>query len=127
MLGVRVPPGLPCIFNLDEILMEEKAVKTKSKVQTKSNKASGMIEGWVTFFKEVKIEMKKVTWPPRREIVGSTTALLVATIIIGVFLGIVDLVLAEGIQPALTGNAGIMSAVTLVLFIGILMWVYKSN
>ena len=102
------------------------------KVTPKTKKPSSMsskgkISGWITFFKEVKAELKKVTWPPRREIVSSTVALIVATVLIGVFLGIVDIILAKGIAPALAGNAGIMSVVTLVMFVGILVWVYKSN
>ena len=81
----------------------------------------------MTFLREVRAELRKVTWPPRREIVSSTSALIVATLLIGLFLGIVDFILAKGIQPALTGNAGAMSVATVILFIGILLWVFKSN
>jgi preprotein translocase subunit SecE len=100
-----------------------KIAKPKNAVKDKK----GIISSWMDFLKEVRVEMKKVTWPPRKEIIGSTTALLSATVLIGVFLGAVDLVLAKGIQPALAGHAGVMSAITLVIFIGILFWVYKSN
>ena len=113
----------------DNKAVAEKSGKTAKPRQksAKSEKGIGMIAGWITFLRETQVEMKKVTWPPRREILGSTTALLVATILIGIFLGVVDLVLAEGIQPALSGQPNIMSFVTLALFIGILLWVYKSN
>ncbi|MBN1356224.1 preprotein translocase subunit SecE [bacterium] len=90
-------------------------------------KTRGKVAGWISFFKEVRVELKKVTWPPRREIISSTMALIVATLLIGLFLGVVDMILAKGIAPALAGNAGIMTVATLVMFIGILVWVYKSN
>lgn len=83
--------------------------------------------GWLTFLDEVNVEMRKVTWPSRKEIIGSTTALIIATLLISVFLGIVDLVLAKGVQPALAGSADVWSYITLVIFASILVWVYKSN
>lgn len=83
--------------------------------------------GWLQFLDEVNVEMKKVTWPSRKEVIGSTTALMIATVIIGLFLGLVDFVLAKGVQPAMAGRADIWSYTTLVVFSGILFWIYKSN
>ncbi|MBN1878617.1 preprotein translocase subunit SecE [bacterium] len=83
--------------------------------------------GWLVFLDEVNVEMKKVTWPSRKEIIGSTGALIVATLMIGVFLGLVDFVLAKGVQPAMAGYADAWSYITLVIFASILVWVYKSN
>jgi preprotein translocase subunit SecE len=104
-----------------------KKIAQKTQKKTVPKKKKGMFSGSLTFLKEVRVELKKVTWPPRREIISSTMALIVATLLIGLFLGMVDLILAKGIQPALSGNAGIMSIATLVLFVGILVWVYKTN
>ncbi len=47
----------------------------------------------VRFFKEVKLELRKVTWPGRSEVANSTTVVLIAVGIIGLFLWIVDLML----------------------------------
>ena len=46
------------------------------------------------FFKEVKIELKKVVFPSRDEVVGSTKIVVVLTIIIAVFLYSIDLLLS---------------------------------
>ena len=46
------------------------------------------------FFKEVKIELKKVVFPSRDEVVGSTKIVVVLTIIIAVFLYSIDLILS---------------------------------
>jgi preprotein translocase subunit SecE len=44
-----------------------------------------------TFFREVRIELKKVTWPPRKELLKSTGVVIVAVAIAGVFIGLFDL------------------------------------
>ena len=36
-----------------------------------------------TFFREVRVEMSKVTWPPRKELITSTGVVIVAVIIAG--------------------------------------------
>ena len=45
------------------------------------------------FLREVRVEMKKVTWPQRKEIIGSTAVVIVASFLVSFFLGAVDLVL----------------------------------
>ena len=42
------------------------------------------------FFREVKTELKKVTWPSRSQTVGSTIVVIILVIIVSFFLGIVD-------------------------------------
>ncbi len=42
------------------------------------------------FLREVKTELKKVTWPSRRDALAGTGVVLVAVFIIALFLGIVD-------------------------------------
>ncbi|MBN1550000.1 preprotein translocase subunit SecE [bacterium] len=109
----------------DNSKLKQKTIKhTKPKTKKKSG---GVFSNWFKFLSEVKTEMKKVTWPPRREIISSTSALIVATVLIGLFLGVVDVVLANGVQPALAGNAGIMTLITVALFVFIFIWVYRSN
>jgi preprotein translocase subunit SecE len=44
----------------------------------------------VKYFKEVRAELTKVTWPSRQELMGSTIVTIVVTIIISVFIGLVD-------------------------------------
>jgi preprotein translocase subunit SecE len=44
------------------------------------------------FLGEAKIELKKVTWPRRREVVATTSVVLVTVFVFGVFLSTVDLI-----------------------------------
>jgi preprotein translocase subunit SecE len=48
------------------------------------------------FYGDVRGEMRKVSWPGRDEVVGTTIVVLIAVIFFGVFLGVVDYVLGQG-------------------------------
>jgi preprotein translocase subunit SecE len=47
-----------------------------------------------TFLQDVQAETKKVTWPSRRDVMGSTMVVIVAVFIIAGFLGIIDFALS---------------------------------
>ena len=53
------------------------------------------------FLREVKTELKKVTWPSRKDALSGTLVVLVAVFIIAIFLGIVDSVLSNAIKELL--------------------------
>jgi preprotein translocase subunit SecE len=42
------------------------------------------------FYGDVRGEMKKVSWPGRDEVVGTTVVVIAAVFFFGVFLGVVD-------------------------------------
>jgi preprotein translocase subunit SecE len=50
------------------------------------------------FLREVKIELKKVTWPTRQQAMGSTLVVIVLVMIISLFLGLVDLGLSTVVR-----------------------------
>ncbi|HTY21795.1 MAG TPA: preprotein translocase subunit SecE [Desulfomonilaceae bacterium] len=50
------------------------------------------------FFREVKVELQKVTFPTRQETVGSTVVVLVLTVILALYLGFSDWALARIVQ-----------------------------
>ncbi|SYZ73718.1 Protein translocase subunit SecE [Candidatus Zixiibacteriota bacterium] len=49
-----------------------------------------MFGKFVKFLKEVRAELGKVTWPTRQELIGSTIVTIVVTLIISIFIGVVD-------------------------------------
>jgi preprotein translocase subunit SecE len=53
------------------------------------------------FLREVKTELKKVTWPSRKDALSGTLVVLVAVFIIAIFLGIVDSGLSNAIKELL--------------------------
>jgi preprotein translocase subunit SecE len=59
-------------------------------------------EQLVQFLKEVKIELKKVTWPSRKEAIGSTAVVIILVILVAIFLGLVDFGLAQTVRMVLS-------------------------
>ena len=53
------------------------------------------------FLREVRTELKKVTWPSRKDTLSGTLVVLVAVFIIATFLGIVDSGLSNLIKALL--------------------------
>ena len=47
------------------------------------------------FFIEVWVELTKVSWPTKKELIGSTWIVIVTTLLLSVFLGFVDLVFSK--------------------------------
>ena len=50
-----------------------------------------MFKKIVEFFEEVKLELKKVVFPTKKEVIGSTWVVIITVLIVAVFLGLVDL------------------------------------
>lgn len=53
------------------------------------------------FLREVKVEIKKVVYPTREELIGSTWVVIITVIVVSIFLGIVDLGLSKIVSIAL--------------------------
>ncbi len=72
-----------------------KAAKgSKARAAVPSTPASWW-ESSVQFLREVKTELKKVTWPNKRQVVSSTAVVLVLVGIVSLLLGFVDFILAR--------------------------------
>jgi preprotein translocase SecE subunit len=87
VMGVRIPPGLPylthaCVMNGEVMAVEVKGIVNKVK----------------QFLREVRAELKKITWPSRKETIASTVVVIVIVLISGVYLGIVDAILSRLIR-----------------------------
>jgi len=50
------------------------------------------------FLKDVKVELKKVTWPTYKGALASTSVVIVVVIIVSLFLGMVDMGLTRLIR-----------------------------
>jgi preprotein translocase subunit SecE len=61
-----------------------------------------IIVGWFqrlkTFLVEVWAELQKTSWPPRREVYGTTVVVIVAVLICAAYLYVVDRALETGLQ-----------------------------
>lgn len=55
----------------------------------------------VSYFKESKDELKKVAWPTRKEVVRNTILVIVISLFVAVFLGVLDIVFNFGLKEIL--------------------------
>ncbi len=83
MLGVRIPPGLPIFIRYIMDKLKDLAAKIKQ------------------FLREVRAELRKVTWPTFKMAMASTSVVIVVTLIVSIFLGIVDFGLTRLIRLVL--------------------------
>ncbi len=54
-----------------------------------------MLDKIKKFLKEVRFELTKVTWTTRQELIYSTMIVIVVSIILSIFIGVVDLGLSN--------------------------------
>ena len=64
-------------------------------------KEPNVIDKSLQFLREVKVELKKVTWPSKKQTIGSTVVVLILAMIISLFLGVVDMGLSGLIRVIL--------------------------
>lgn len=65
--------------------------KALIKTKTEPGKLKSLIDKGMQFLREVKVELKKVAWPTRKQTVGSTVVVLILVMIISLFLGVIDI------------------------------------
>ena len=53
------------------------------------------------FIREVVAEFRKVAWPSRQELINSTVVVIAVTVVVALFLGAVDVVLARVVERIL--------------------------
>ena len=75
---------------------EAKALKQAEKKNKKPNRV-------VQFFKDVKAEMKRVTWPTRKDVGQWTGVVIVALLFFGIFVAVLDNVIITPLLVAISG------------------------
>ncbi|MFO7886204.1 MAG: preprotein translocase subunit SecE [Desulfobacteraceae bacterium] len=79
---------------------DTKPLGSSVKASTISGRENFIQKG-VRFFREVRVELKKVTWPSRKQAAGSTVVVIILVFIISAFLGMVDFGLSKLVQAVL--------------------------
>jgi preprotein translocase subunit SecE len=62
----------------------------------------GKVEDLKEYFEQSKAELKKVTWPSRKETIATCSAVLVLVVVMSLFLGVVDMGLAKLVEAILS-------------------------
>ena len=78
--------------------------KKKKKIESVENKGPFQEKTQLLrdFFEEARGELKKVTWPTRKETLTTSAAVLVLVLVVSLYLGLVDLSLAKIIEALLS-------------------------
>ena len=61
-------------------------------------KLKGFVNGISGFVDEVKVEIRKSTWPNREELINSTIVVIVSVALLGTFVGVSDWLLTKLMQ-----------------------------
>ena len=51
-----------------------------------------------SFFKGLRKEFKKITWPSSKDATKQTAVVLVVTVLLGAFIALIDMVILEGVN-----------------------------
>lgn len=104
---VAVVPSKTAKKDAALVIVDDSAKETKKKKTITAAKPSGITKAVtvkqksnffsnsVQFLREVKVELKKVTWPTRKQTLGSTVVVIIIVTIIAFFLGAVDIGLSS--------------------------------
>jgi len=65
----------------------------------------GQMKSWPqrvkTFYRDVRVEMKKVTFPTRKEVQATTVVVIITVFLFGAYFAVVDKVIGSGIDALL--------------------------
>lgn len=59
------------------------------------------IGGLVNYLKEVRAELSKVVWPKREEVIKLTLIVIIISVIVGIYVGVLDFVFTKGLEVVL--------------------------
>ena len=79
---------------------ETQTMSTETIEQTGERSLRGPLGWWQRageFLREVRNEMKRVTWPSQREVYATTIVVIVTSMVFGIYLWSVDQVLDRGV------------------------------
>jgi preprotein translocase subunit SecE len=85
----------------DRLLERLPGTRTASDEARQKTEGGGFLHKVPEFLSEFKTEMKKVTWPGRKETASSTAVVIVTVLVIVLFLGLVDYALGRIVYSVL--------------------------
>ena len=86
----------------DRLLERLPGTRTASDEARQKPDGGGFLKKVPEFLREFKTEMKKVTWPGRKDTAASTVVVIVVVLIIVAFLGLVDIAIGKVVQTILS-------------------------
>jgi preprotein translocase subunit SecE len=76
--------------------MEAKAITVQEKSLVE--RVSGWPAALKDYFNELKMEMRRVTWPNRNQVQGTTTVVIVSVFAFAAYFSLVDMVVGRAVE-----------------------------
>lgn len=64
----------------------------------KAEKKPNFFKKVAAYFRDLRSEFKKVTWPTRKQVVNNTIVVLVMVVLAGIVVGGLDFIFSEGVK-----------------------------
>ena len=77
---------------------EKQAVQAKKDKKSEKNAKPSFFARMGKWFRDMKSELKKVQWPTRKQTINNTLIVIACVIVVGVFIGLFDLVAQQAIS-----------------------------
>ena len=74
---------------------QRQVTQRKKAAEKKKAEKKGIWKTIVQFLRDVRIEMKKVIWPSRQEVINYTVVVLVTVTVVSTFILVMDLILSR--------------------------------
>ena len=74
-----------------------KASKEKAKAKKKKDEKPGFFGRIRNYFRAVRTEMRRVTWPSKKELVNYSLVVIAPLVVVGVVIAVLDFVIGEGL------------------------------
>ena len=88
------------------------AHKKPAKAAPKSNKKPNPIVRLFQYFKDVRVELKRVTWPTRKEVLNFCVVVVVTLVFFALFTTVIDMASTEAITFLGGGKTSVESTAT---------------
>ena len=85
---------------------EKKVDQAQKDKKSDKNAKPGIFARAGKWLRDMKSELKKVQWPTRKQTVNNTLIVIACVIVVGIFIGLFDLVAQEGIRLLITAFKG---------------------
>ena len=70
--------------------MDSAELPEVSKPAPRASTGGGFMQKPIQFLRDVRLELKKVSWPSRSEVISTTVVVMIAVVFFSAFLGVVD-------------------------------------
>jgi preprotein translocase subunit SecE len=80
---------------------QSRAARARAQSRTSAKGAKGEKRGIAKFMRDVRVEMGKVTWPTRQDLIQSTVVVLVAVAIAAALTALYDLAFSQFVDQVL--------------------------